>query len=71
MQQSSSTSGDEKNIDYNPLSGFTTPAVRIDPHTYEIDVPAQPDLRQLAEILRDRRSGPNSSQDFRGPQKGD
>ncbi len=44
-----------ENIDYNPMLGFIEQAVRIDPHTREIEAEHQPDLRQVADIIRDRR----------------
>jgi hypothetical protein len=44
----------EVNVDYSPLLGFVLPAVRIDPHSHEIDAPAQINLRQIADIIRDR-----------------
>jgi hypothetical protein len=45
---------EQKDVDYNPLLGFTTPAVRIDPHTHDIEPENQPDLRRVAEIVRPR-----------------
>ena len=42
-------------VDYNPLLGFVEPAVRIDPHTHEMGSEGQLDLRQVADIIRDRR----------------
>jgi hypothetical protein len=42
-------------IDYNPMLGFIEPAVRIDPHTHEMSTESQPDLRQVADIIRARR----------------
>jgi hypothetical protein len=41
-------------IDYNPMLGNVEPAVRIDPHMHEIEVEPQPDLRRVADIIRDR-----------------
>jgi hypothetical protein len=41
-------------VDYNPLLGFVAPAVRIDPHFHEIEAAPQIDLRQIADIVRDR-----------------
>jgi hypothetical protein len=46
---------DEKRVDYGPLLGFGTPAVRIDPHSHEARGAPQTDLRQVSEIVRDRR----------------
>jgi hypothetical protein len=42
------------NVDYGPLLGFVSPAVRIDPHSHELEATPQPDLRQIADIVRDR-----------------
>jgi hypothetical protein len=44
----------EVNVDYSPLLGFVLPAVRIDPHSHEIDATPQIKLRQIADIIRDR-----------------
>jgi hypothetical protein len=43
-------------VDYGPLLGFVSPAVRIDPHSHEVEATPQPDLRQIADIIRDRGS---------------
>lgn len=45
---------DRQSVDYNPLLGFVAPAVRIDPHFHEIEAAPQIDLRQIADIVRDR-----------------
>ena len=51
----------EESVDYNPLLGFVVPAVRIDPHSHEVEAAPQPDLRQIADIVRDRgRADPKS-----------
>jgi hypothetical protein len=44
-----------ENADYNPMLGFIEQAVRIDPHSREIEAERQPNLRQVADIIRDRR----------------
>ena len=49
-------------VDYNPMLGFVEQAVRIDPHIREIEAERQPDLRQVADIIRDRRH-PSAPQD--------
>jgi len=41
-------------VDYSPLLGFVSPAVRIDPHSHEADVAPEADLRKIADIIRDR-----------------
>jgi hypothetical protein len=46
------------NVDYNPMLGFIEQTVRIDPHTHEIEAERQPDLREIADIIRDRRHSP-------------
>jgi hypothetical protein len=43
-------------VDYNPLLGFVSPAVRIDPHTHDLPTPVVTDLRRVIEIVRDRRA---------------
>ena len=43
-----------ESVDYNPLLGFVAPAVRIDPHSHEVEAAPQTDLRQIADIVRDR-----------------
>jgi hypothetical protein len=43
-----------ENVDYNPMLGFIEQAVRIDPHSREMEVEHQPDLKQIAGIIRDR-----------------
>ena len=40
-----------ESVDYNPLLGFVAPAVRIDPHSHEVEAAAQSDLRQIADIV--------------------
>jgi hypothetical protein len=50
-----------ENIDYNPMLGFIEQAIRIDPHTRQIETEHHPDLRQVADIIRDRRN-PSSPQ---------
>jgi hypothetical protein len=49
------TSDTQVDVDYSPLLGFVLPAVRIDPHSHKIDTTPQIDLRQIADIIRDRR----------------
>jgi hypothetical protein len=43
-----------ESVDYNPLLGFVVPPVRIDPHSHEVEAAPQTDLRQIADIVRDR-----------------
>jgi hypothetical protein len=54
MEKHRSSSDEE--VDYNPLLGFVTPAVRIDPHTRDVPIPATTDLRKVIEIVRGRRA---------------
>jgi hypothetical protein len=50
-----------ESVDYGPLLGFVAPAVRIDPHSHEVEAAPQTDLRQIADIVRDRgRTDPKS-----------
>jgi hypothetical protein len=46
---------DDDRTDYSVLLGFVTPPERIDPHVHVVSTPAAPDLRQVIEIVRDRR----------------
>jgi hypothetical protein len=48
-------SAPDEEVDYNPLLGFVTPAVRIDPHIRDAPTPVVTDLRKVVEIVRDRR----------------
>jgi hypothetical protein len=48
-------SSPDEEVDYNPLLGFVTPAVRIDPHTRDVPTPVVTDLRKVIEIVRGRR----------------
>jgi hypothetical protein len=48
------TPDSEVSVDYSPLLGFVLPAVRIDPHSHEIEAAPQINLRQIADIIRDR-----------------
>jgi hypothetical protein len=50
----SATAESRERVDYNPLLGFVSPAVRIDPHSREVEVAPQTDLQQIADIVRDR-----------------
>jgi hypothetical protein len=50
------TAHEDKGVDYSPLLGFIQPTVRIDPHTHDAEQAHQIDLRQLVEIVRDRRA---------------
>jgi hypothetical protein len=52
---------DWRSVDYNFLLGFVAPAVRIDPHSHEIELSPQTDLRRIVDIVRDRgRTDPKS-----------
>jgi hypothetical protein len=45
--------GNER-TDYSVLLGFIAPAERVDSHVHVVDTPAAPDLREIAEIVRDK-----------------
>jgi hypothetical protein len=47
--------GNER-TDYNVLLGFVAPAERVDPHVRVVDTPSVPDLREVVEIVRDKRA---------------
>ena len=49
-------SSDEDRTDYSILLGFAAPAERIDPHVHVVNTPASLDLREVAEIVRDKRA---------------
>jgi hypothetical protein len=46
--------------DYSSMLGFVAPAQRIDPHLRSVDTPPSPDLREVIEIVRDKRTEPIS-----------
>ena len=57
-------SDSEAEVDYGPLLGFVSPAVRIDPHSHTLETAPQPDLRRIADIIRDRgRTNPPDKND--------
>lgn len=56
-------SSPDEEVDYNPLLGFVTPAVRIDPHMRDIPAPVVTDLRKVIEIVRGTR-GSRVKDDF-------
>jgi hypothetical protein len=47
--------GNER-TDYSVLLGFVAPTERIDPHVRVVDTPPAPDLREVVEIVRDKRA---------------
>jgi hypothetical protein len=50
-------------VDYGPLLGFVAPAVRIDPHSHEVEAFPQADLREIVDLVRDRgRADPSSNE---------
>ena len=47
-------------VDYGPLLGFGAPAVRVDPHTHVAPRPTETSLREMADIIREKK-------DLQGP----
>jgi hypothetical protein len=49
-------SSDHEKTDYNVLLGFVPPAERINPHVHEVTTPNSPDLREVVEIVRNKKN---------------
>jgi hypothetical protein len=61
--------GDSERPDYNTLLGFVRPVERLDPHVHLISPSAELDLREIAEIVRDKTAGTAEETSRTIPQK--
>ena len=54
-------SAQEDAVDYGPLLGFGAPAVRVDPHTHLIMPQTGTSLREMADIIREKKDSKESA----------
>ena len=53
----------ERSTDYSSLLGFVAPAERIDPHLRSVVTTPSSDLREVVEIVRNKRVEPTSQEE--------
>ena len=51
----------DQGVDYGPMLGYGAPAVRVDPHTHIAQTPGGTSLREMADIIRDKKDPKESA----------